>query len=348
MLSRTVYRAAALSAGIGSCLALSTSPPMVPAVPLASTIATDNLPTCVLVHGLDSSKETWNGVISDLARQGYPAIALDLRGHGESPLGDETHFSSQALACDVLHAIKAHVQGPVVLVGHSMGGKIAMHAAAIDAREAASGAPQLLSAVIVEDMDVRVRGPSASLKPPQQTEAALNAFKDFEGRRFESWDAARAALLPWYDDESRVDSWRGARVRAQPDGSWWSDVNPAAQRLARDRVLATDDAARAWSDLAAAPPSAAAPRMHVWYADQGARGTVCAIDGPGGLEEMQATFPAACFRFFPNAAHSIHNSQREALVAALTDVVRGAALRKAATATREQAGQSGPRTSKGG
>lgn len=31
-------------------------------------------PTTVLIHGLDSSKETWSGVIADLAKAGYPAV----------------------------------------------------------------------------------------------------------------------------------------------------------------------------------------------------------------------------------------------------------------------------------
>ena len=119
-------------------------------------------------------------------------------------------------------------------------------------------------------MDVRVRAPSAPLKPPHTTEAALDAFRARpDGRRFASWEAARAALLPWYEnDASRVDSWKGSRVRPLPDGSWWSDINPAAQRLARDRVLATPDAADAWAALAKAK---AAPKVYVWYADGGAR-----------------------------------------------------------------------------
>ena len=50
-------------------------------LPLASSIKARHFPTTVLVHGLDSSKETWTGLLADLNREGYPAMALDLRGN---------------------------------------------------------------------------------------------------------------------------------------------------------------------------------------------------------------------------------------------------------------------------
>ena len=91
-------------------------------MPLASTVCQPHLPTTVLVHGLDSSKESWSTVLGTLVSRGYPALALDLRGHGESPFGPPDDFSADALARDVWDAVVAHgIRGPVVLVGHSMG-----------------------------------------------------------------------------------------------------------------------------------------------------------------------------------------------------------------------------------
>ena len=46
------------------------------------------LPTTVLVHGLDSAKDTWTAVLSDLIGADYPALALDLRGPSIGTLGD--------------------------------------------------------------------------------------------------------------------------------------------------------------------------------------------------------------------------------------------------------------------
>ena len=54
----------------------------------------------------------------------------------------------------------AGVRGPVVLVGHSMGGRVAMRAATLPeaaSNERQQGAPPYLAAVVIEDMDLRVR-----------------------------------------------------------------------------------------------------------------------------------------------------------------------------------------------
>ena len=59
----------------------------------------DRTPTVVLIHGIDSAKETWRGVLAALAKERIPAIAIDQRGHGESPLGHEEDFCPRALWC---------------------------------------------------------------------------------------------------------------------------------------------------------------------------------------------------------------------------------------------------------
>ena len=292
-------------------------------IPLATSLSSPARPTTVLVHGLDSSKETWSGVLADLATRGYPAIAVDLRGHGESPLGAPDEFGPRALSRDVISAVAAAgVPRPYVLVGHSMGGRIAMRAAADDAVAVRGGAAATFAAVVIEDMCVSTRDGAAPLAD-DAARAAVDNFSKPGGRRFASWEAARAAILPFYGDEPRVDSWKGKRVRAAPGGgSWWSDINPAAQRLARDTVLASSDGDEAWTTLA----DGKVPfEVHCWYADE--PGTVCRHAGPGGLDDMRRRLPAAKFLLFEGSAHSIHNSARAAFVDALCAVVDDAAQR---------------------
>ena len=49
-----------------------------------------------------------SGVLAELASRGYPAMALDLRGHGESPFGPPDDFGAETLARDVWDAVVAH------------------------------------------------------------------------------------------------------------------------------------------------------------------------------------------------------------------------------------------------
>ena len=342
-------RVAAISAvgfagGVASLSSSASTPaplrslPLQKTVPLATTACAPCRPTCVLVHGLDSSKETFSATLAELTAAGYPAVAIDLRGHGESPLGDEAAFSPAALASDVLAAVHAlNPPSGAVLVGHSMGGRVAMRAAALDA---ASPTTRVLHSVVIEDMDVKPRGQAYVKDLNERQTTALARFGTPDGRRFASWDAARAALLPWYGDERRVDGWKNVRIRQLPDGSWWSDINPKAQRLAAKHVLMSEDGQEAWGELAACAEGARCT-LHVWYADE--PGTVVSLDGcEGSIEAMKEVLPGAEYRIFPGSGHSIHNDKKHAkgFRAALRDVIDAAAREVVASSAQQQQQQS--------
>ncbi|MFI1443191.1 alpha/beta fold hydrolase [Streptomyces fructofermentans] len=74
-------------------------------------------PTVVLVHGAFADSSSWNGVIKELKKDGYPVIAAanPLRG-----------LSSDAAS---VRSLLASIHGPVVLVGHSYGGAVISNAA---------------------------------------------------------------------------------------------------------------------------------------------------------------------------------------------------------------------------
>ncbi len=81
-------------------------------------------PPLVLLHGITSSSETWLPVMSLLARN-HRVIAPDLLGHGDSakPRGD---YSPGAYAAGVRDLLAALGHDHVTIVGHSMGGGVAL------------------------------------------------------------------------------------------------------------------------------------------------------------------------------------------------------------------------------
>jgi pimeloyl-ACP methyl ester carboxylesterase len=81
-------------------------------------------PVVVLIHGITSSSATWSRVMPYLARR-FTVIAPDLVGHGESakPRGD---YSLGAHACGVRDLLLALGHDRATIVGHSLGGGIAM------------------------------------------------------------------------------------------------------------------------------------------------------------------------------------------------------------------------------
>ena len=78
----------------------------------------------VFVHGFPLSRGTWQSQV-DALRSSNRVIAPDLRGFGESDSGSGPIAMTQ-YAADV-HALLQHCgTGPVVLIGHSMGGYVAL------------------------------------------------------------------------------------------------------------------------------------------------------------------------------------------------------------------------------
>jgi pimeloyl-ACP methyl ester carboxylesterase len=83
-----------------------------------------NGPALVLLHGFLESKAIWDDFTETLQHD-FTVIAIDLPGHGESELVDETH-SMQLMAAAVKSVFEAEKIEKAVIAGHSLGGYVAL------------------------------------------------------------------------------------------------------------------------------------------------------------------------------------------------------------------------------
>lgn len=86
-------------------------------------------PTAVLIHGNGAHVGWWDLLVPWL-RPGWRLVAPDLRGHGESDWAEPPRYRLGDYVEDVLAVLDALAPGPIVLVGHSMGGRVAVQLAA--------------------------------------------------------------------------------------------------------------------------------------------------------------------------------------------------------------------------
>jgi pimeloyl-ACP methyl ester carboxylesterase len=86
-------------------------------------------PAVILVHGAANSGRVWTFWQYELARRGWTSHAIDLRGHGASEIGDLGTTRMADYAADVV-ALARTLRRPPILIGWSMGGLVAMMAAA--------------------------------------------------------------------------------------------------------------------------------------------------------------------------------------------------------------------------
>ncbi len=87
----------------------------------------ETLPTIVFTHGYCLSARCWVFQRRMLREAGYPQVLWDLRGHGRSEVGEPHSYTIDQVGADLATVIEEAVpEGPIVLVGHSMGGMAMM------------------------------------------------------------------------------------------------------------------------------------------------------------------------------------------------------------------------------
>ncbi len=85
-------------------------------------------PAIVLIHGWSCDSGYWDSQLDDLAAK-YTVVTLDLAGHGKSDAKKRKDWSMANFGADVAAVVNAVGTPRVVLVGHSMGGPVALEAA---------------------------------------------------------------------------------------------------------------------------------------------------------------------------------------------------------------------------
>ncbi len=84
-------------------------------------------PFLVFVHGWANNWTTWEKEIAFFQKRGYSTLALDLRGHGQSDKPEKKgQYSFQSFARDIREIVKKERVSKPVLIGHSMGGMVAL------------------------------------------------------------------------------------------------------------------------------------------------------------------------------------------------------------------------------
>ncbi len=86
----------------------------------------------VLLHGFAGSAAGWGARLDAIAASGHRAIAIDLLGHGQSDApADPARYRVEHAARDIIAALRmiGHEPAECVLLGYSMGGRIALYTA---------------------------------------------------------------------------------------------------------------------------------------------------------------------------------------------------------------------------
>ncbi len=98
----------------------------------------------IVLHGLFGFSDNWLTHAKKFSDY-FRVVLVDLRNHGHSPWSDE--FSYALMVDDLSQLIQKLNLSEIIMLGHSMGGKVAMHFA--------QKHPDLLDKLIIVDMGVK-------------------------------------------------------------------------------------------------------------------------------------------------------------------------------------------------
>jgi pimeloyl-ACP methyl ester carboxylesterase len=230
----------------------------------------DGCPPVVLLHGLFGQARNFGALQKSLAATGKRVIALDLRNHGDSPHAADTGYA--AMAADVVETLAALGALPCRLLGHSMGGKVAMRLA-LDA-------PAHVARLIVADI-----APRAYSHGNRDLAQAMLALPLAPGMTRAEAGAALAEAVP----DAAIRSFLLLNLRLGGDRlpGW---------RIGLAELAAGMAAIEGWED-GGAPYDG--PALFV----SGGRSGYVPAAARGGI---RALFPAAEFAVLPEAGHWLH------------------------------------------
>jgi pimeloyl-ACP methyl ester carboxylesterase len=103
----------------------------------------------IILHGFLGMSDNWKSFGSLYAAEGFQTHMIDLRNHGKSFHSDA--FTYDVMAIDILEYCQANNFKKVSIIGHSMGGKVAMLFAVSH--------PELIEKLIVADIGPKYYAP---------------------------------------------------------------------------------------------------------------------------------------------------------------------------------------------
>jgi pimeloyl-ACP methyl ester carboxylesterase len=242
----------------------------------------DGDPTVVLVHGNGAHAHWWAPLVPSLV-PGWRVVAPDLRGPGESAWPEPPAYGVGDFDADLAAVVAALAPGSIALVGHSMGGRIALWYAA--------HRPADVRALALVDTRVEPVVPEEAARYRPSA-----ASRERRGRGYPTYEAAAAAFR-FVPDETDVPAdvvgllARHAIVERGP-GDWAYRFDRAVLRLDGDgagdlrRVLPRIACPTLVAGGATSWVCDAASRRRLVDALSRGRGTACEI--PGGHHGLVA------------------------------------------------------------
>lgn len=242
-------------------------------------------PAVILLHGGGQTRHSWAGAMAQLVDAGYFVINYDARGHGDSDWSPEGDYTLPALASDLI-AVRGTIQGPVALVGASMGGMTSFYAVG-------SSEPRFAHALIMVDI---------VLRPAAAGSERIFRFMTANRDGFRDLAEASDAVAAYYPERPRPSDPAGLmkNLRLKEDGRLYWHWDPRLLEVSpRSEPPSFDEALIAVADRVTIPSLLV-------------RGGRSDIVDDSGVDEMLGLVPQTEVFDVPGAGHMVAGDKNDA------------------------------------
>lgn len=242
----------------------------------------------VLLHGGGQTRHSWKRSALAIAAGGFRTLAYDARGHGDSGWSPTGDYALARLEED-LAAIAMRLDGPLALVGASMGGLTALLAAGTFLSER-------VAALVLVDI---------AISPTKAGSARILEFMESNPDGFADIEEVVASLTRYNPLRPRSSDTRGLErnLRRGPDGRLRWHWDPALMKTG-PRLGRGDFTQR----LNAAAPGVTAPTLLI-------RGAASDVVDAEGLEEMRRLLPHIRVSEAHGASHMVAGDRNDRFMA---------------------------------
>ena len=172
-------------------------------------------PLVIFIPGSGQTRQSWGKALAEAGARGFRAIAMDLRGHGDSQWSPDGRYELDIFADD-LRALIGELDRAPMVVGASLGGLTAM--------KVAGNPPFPVRALVLVDVTPRVEMEGAN---------EVVAFMESGQDGFASIDEAAEAVSAYLPHRQRPKSNAGLarNLRLREDGRYYWHYDPAFLRM---------------------------------------------------------------------------------------------------------------------
>ena len=249
----------------------------------------------LFLHGGGQTRHAWGATADAVAAQGWRAVTMDLRGHGESEWAPNGDYSFTAHCADCV-AVVDQLGRPPVLVGASLGGIASLLAEGTSDR-------RVSSALVLVDI-----APKANVEGIQRIRDFMLSGLD----GFATLDDAAAAISAYTPHRTRPTNYEGLKkVLRERDGRWYWHWDPRMMERGRTEVVPD----RLAGLLEVAADNVRVPTLLV-------RGEMSDVVTQEGVDDLVDRIDDITVVSVGGAAHMIAGDRNEPFSSAVIDFLR--------------------------